>query len=1271
MVARQHWLSLLTLAALLVGPFALVPRAAEAQTPITYIVDTISDLDRPSGCTTPSSVDGDCSLRESIERANSDNVNSVIRFDESLSGQIMALADPGVPLPELSANNTTIDGVADPGGTQTQIAIYGGGSEFNGLTISGDNIVVIGLSLYGFVCSNFGAGAIVIEGGQSNRVERSYIGLTLDGLPPAANERNCNGVVIRGDASANRIQNANYIASNVFDGILIQDAIDNIIQGNFIGLQPGATQTASPNLRNGIHLLSQASQTTTGNLIGGTLSTERNFISGNGSNNTGSGILLSGPGTRLNTVRSNYIGLRSNGAEARPNNGDGVRIQAGARENSLLGSLASRLVISGNSGTSTSGNGIRITGSGTISNTVSGAIIGTNSAFTAAIANTGNGILIDNGASGNSVVGNATDRAIIAGNTGLGIAIRGAATRNNTVQGATVGLVPSGSTSVALANTGGGLLLADRTANTTLSGNTISGNGQFGVRVSEAITVSLSGNFIGLSLNQTGALANAGPGVAVYSSTNTLIGGATAGERNYIAGNGGPGVVITGTGTLSTTVDGNIIGLRRASAAAPYITAAPNGGEGVLVQDGPRQTRVGDTLGNIIGGAGAAATAESPAGVRVLSSPALPESEPITVTLTTIRNNAIGAIPNGILPVVDRGLGQGIVVEGAGVSQVDIVSNTVRYSAGDGVRISAAMTVTLGISNTIANNDGRGVFVNAGASDVTIISNTVSSNLGAAVRLEDAATRRVSIRNNELPANGGLVELAGSTRYEGEGEDVAAGPNHDIDPPFNIRVNQGGLIVGQVYTSTVLAEDALSPASACVSCTIQVFRYDSALPLTNADAWKLLSFDPDGGQVIVPDASGTFSAQLSEPLPSGQLLFAATDGYGNTSELVAFVPSAGLRIVPLTPASAAQSAAPGQTVTYTLRVENTGSLDLTGVRASTSGTLPRWLVNPDGEVDFDLPGLGSQVLTYTLTLPLGSDPSVRVPISDVTTVTLLANLPSTLDPDGTITDTQRLTTTVLAAARLRVAPARGTGSGRPNDVIPYEHTLYNEGNITITVNLESTTLDAADSQRVWDTELSLETVTLGPGESREIALSVIVPSTAQEGATATHFITATVVGAPDQTRVVSDTSTVTLSRRASMFSDENQDGLPAGKVTFTHTVLNLSNAPASFKLDYQANLGSTVQFFSDTPGVTIAGDGTFTISNVPGSNQLSLRAEVTVNERLLPGDTEVINIFLRDPTTGASIGGAAVVDRIVIRGDNGLLLPRLWLPMIFNNAAPQ
>ena len=90
----------------------------------------------------------------------------------------------------------------------------------------------------------------------------------------------------------------------MFQGIAITDSGTNAnkIQGNIIGLNAAGT-AAIPNQFEGIAIFGAASS----NTIGGTTAASPNIISGN----IGSGISISGTGTKLNKIQHNLIGTNA------------------------------------------------------------------------------------------------------------------------------------------------------------------------------------------------------------------------------------------------------------------------------------------------------------------------------------------------------------------------------------------------------------------------------------------------------------------------------------------------------------------------------------------------------------------------------------------------------------------------------------------------------------------------------------------------------------------------------------------------------------------------------------------------------------------------------------------------------------------------------------------------------------------------------------------------------------------------------------------------
>ncbi len=118
----------------------------------------------------------------------------------------------------------------------------------------------------------------------------------------------------------------------------------------------------------------------------------------------GNGIEVKGASGTL--TAGNYLGTDAGGTATVGNAGDGVLLDAGARANTIGGRGAGAgNVIAGN------GNGVEITGGGTSGNVVLGNFIGTDRSGTAALGNVNGGIVIDNGATANTVGGAAAGSA--------------------------------------------------------------------------------------------------------------------------------------------------------------------------------------------------------------------------------------------------------------------------------------------------------------------------------------------------------------------------------------------------------------------------------------------------------------------------------------------------------------------------------------------------------------------------------------------------------------------------------------------------------------------------------------------------------------------------------------------------------------------------------------------------------------------------------------------------------------------------------------------
>ncbi len=169
------------------------------------------------------------------------------------------------------------------------------------------------------------------------------------------------------------------------------------------------------------------------------------MISGNGTGIIIDGSISTFGPTTGDVVAGNFIGTDISGTVALGNTGDGLLVQGGAYNDTIGGTTpGSGNVISGNLQ-----NGVVISGSGTSGNLLDGNYIGTNATGTAALANGGGGLIVQNGANNNTIGGTDTNSSdaplagagnVISGQAGfgdIGISILGST--GNRIQGNYIG----------------------------------------------------------------------------------------------------------------------------------------------------------------------------------------------------------------------------------------------------------------------------------------------------------------------------------------------------------------------------------------------------------------------------------------------------------------------------------------------------------------------------------------------------------------------------------------------------------------------------------------------------------------------------------------------------------------------------------------------------------------------------------------------------------------------------------------------------------------
>ena len=628
-------------------------------------------------------------------------------------------------------------------------------------------------------------------------IELNGAGIFPEGAPPLIN-LTAGGSTIKG-LVINRAPGS---------GIVLSGGDNNIIQGNFIGTDLGGTVDFG-NAGAGIAIAGSS----IGNTIGGSSPGARNLISGNNQQ----GIDLAG-GTSGNIIRGNYIGTNKGGTGALANSFEGVRIMGSSNSNTIGGSgTGDRNVISGNLT-----DGVRINGS--TGNLIQGNYIGTTAAGTAALGNTNYGVLLQGGASGNTVGGLTSTPGTGAGNVlsgnGIdGVAMEHSGTASNLVQGNVIGLNAAGAASLGIQDFG--VVLVDGPTNNTIGGtaagarNIISGNefdGVLIVRNTTAVSGTVvEGNYIGTDLGGTLDVGNGRYGVLLSGgATNNRIGGTAAASKNVIAGNTQEGVRIESATSTGNLVQGNYIGANAAGTGA-----LGNGGMGVLILTATGNTIGGGSAGarNIIsgnagqgllltGGASSNAVQGNYIGTNAAGTGFLSNGFD-GVVLSNAANNTIGGTTAGERNIISGNNSYGVTLADSGTT-----GNTV---SGNYIGTNAAGTGAVG-------NGLGGVRVSLGASANTIQTNRLAFNGQDGVSVESGTGNR--IQANEIFSNGGLgLDLGDNGVTANDSGDGDSGPNRLQNyPVLGSAVVNGTQVTIQgtlnsTANSTFVVEFFASPAA--------------------------------------------------------------------------------------------------------------------------------------------------------------------------------------------------------------------------------------------------------------------------------------------------------------------------------------------------------------------------------------------------------------------------------------------------------------------------
>jgi hypothetical protein len=685
---------------------------------------------------------GPGSLRQAIMDSNGTAGPNLIDFN--IPGAGVHTISPLSALPTIDTP-VTIDGASQPGYSGVPLIELNGASAgpfANGLRIVAGNSTVAGL-----VINRFTNDGIQIQTQGHDLILGNYIGTDATGTQALGNL--LWGVDISVGASDNTVGGTtpaarNVISSNHFSGVILgTGASGNAIQGNYVGTDVTGTQA----LANGGDGTTIGGAGANNNIIGGTAAGAGNLIAGNAASGVGINSGASG-----NLVQGNLIGTDVTGTLALANHSDGVAISGSGTNNNTIGGTAAgvRNLIAGNTGS-----GVSIS-SGASGNLVQGNFVGTNLSGTAALGNM-RGVFVSFMAHDNTIGGTtAAARNLISGNTGNGVLLTGSGVTGNLVQGNFIGTNVSGT--AALRNAFEGVNVFSTANNNTIggtapgAGNLISGNGLGGVHIFNSGTTGnlVQGNYIGTDVSGTLAVANAGTGVAIGdAATNNTIDGTAAGARNVISGNTASGLTLSGLGTTGNQVQGNYVGTD-----VTGTLVLGNGTDGVALDGaGTNNNTVGGTTPearNIISGNGRA-------GLVILNG----------ASQNIAQGNYVGTDVSGSAALSNGN--DGVVVQGAGTNNNTIGGTT----PGAGNLISGNRFVGLQLGGGASGNVIQGNYIGTDVTGTIAVANGAGTGYDA-VSITDAGTAN-NLIGGAAPGAGNLIS---GNPYDGLR--ITGGPSNTV-----------------------------------------------------------------------------------------------------------------------------------------------------------------------------------------------------------------------------------------------------------------------------------------------------------------------------------------------------------------------------------------------------------------------------------------------------------------------------------------------------------
>ncbi|MBI5032505.1 MAG: hypothetical protein HZB51_18425 [Chloroflexi bacterium] len=311
-----------------------------------------------------------------------------------------------------------------------------------------------------------------------------------------------------------------------------------------------------------------------------------------------------------------------------------------------------------------------------------------------------------------------------------------------------------------------------------------------------------------------------------------------------------------------------------------------------------------------------------------------------------------------------------------------------------------------------------------------------------------------------------------------------------------------------------------------------------------------------------------------------------------------------VRGIAITPLSSSKTGNPGNLITHTLQITNTGNATDSFTVGITGNA---WTTTAPFQINSLSPGVSSKIVV-SVTIPSNATGGA----SDSTTVTVSSQ------GNAAHSASSILTTTANTVRGLVLTPASINQSGIAGTTVTYTLRLTNTGNVSDSFWL-------AASGNNWTTTLPASVGPLAPGVGINFSVSVFIPAnsvTANDVAT----LTATSFGALAQASSILTTTKVSLLRGVTLTpTSSNKSNSPGRTVTHVIQLTNTGSATDSFTITVSSNMWNV-----SAPG---------TINALAAGNSVSITINVNIpaNAAIGTSDTAVITATSQgDPTQVAS-----------------------------------